>query len=105
MTHGRLGRMQTRWPRGAQYSSHDKKPPRRPDVYKRQEQRSAAAQAMALRDEDYHFGLVYDGGAFAGLLLYWEAPAQKGGPACRAAQGFLYVEHFCICLLYTSRCV
>ena len=24
------------------------------------EQRSAAAQAMALRDEDYHFGLVYD---------------------------------------------
>lgn len=30
MTHGRLGRMQTRWPRGAQYSSHDKKPPRRP---------------------------------------------------------------------------
>lgn len=30
MTHGRLGRMQTRWPRGAQYSSHDKRPPRRP---------------------------------------------------------------------------
>ena len=60
------------------------------------EQRSAAAQAMALRDEDYHFGLVYDGGAFAGLLLYWEAPAQKGGPACTAEQGFVYVEHFCI---------
>lgn len=60
------------------------------------EQRSAAAQAMALRDKDYHFGLVYDGGVFAGLLLYWEAPAQKGSPACRAAQGFLYVEHFCI---------
>ena len=60
------------------------------------EQRSAAAQAMALRDKDYQFGLVYDGGVFAGLLLYWEAPAQKGSPACRAAQGFLYVEHFCI---------
>lgn len=48
------------------------------------EQRENASQVEALVHPDYHFDLIYDGNAFAGLLLYWET------------QDFIYVEHFCI---------
>lgn len=48
------------------------------------EQRTALSQREALRCDDYHFTLLYDGDRFVGLLLYWEA------------MEFRYVEHFCI---------
>lgn len=48
------------------------------------EQRDDAAQAAALANAYYRFELIYDGGAFAGLMLCWEA------------ERFVYVEHFCV---------
>ena len=48
------------------------------------EQRNAASQAKILRDEEYHFNLIYDDDIFVGLLLCWETA------------DFIYVEHFCI---------
>lgn len=48
------------------------------------ERRLWPAQQMALAHPDYHFDVIWEGGAFAGLILWWEA------------EGFLYVEHFCI---------
>lgn len=48
------------------------------------EQRLPASQAAALAHMDYHFDLIYESDAFAGLLLYWETA------------DFLYVEHFCM---------
>lgn len=48
------------------------------------EQRTPAAQAAALGEEEYHFDLILEGEALAGLLLYWETA------------DFLYVEHFCV---------
>lgn len=48
------------------------------------EQRESASQAEILRDNEYHFDLIYDGNVFVGLMLYW------------AARDFIYVEHFCI---------
>lgn len=48
------------------------------------EQRTPAAQAAALGDGDYHFDLILEGEALAGLLLYWDT------------KDFLYVEHFCV---------
>lgn len=48
------------------------------------EQRECASQQKILREEEYHFDLIYQEDRFIGLLLYWET------------QGFLYVEHFCI---------
>lgn len=47
------------------------------------EQRGDGAQAAALASADYRFELIYDGEAFAGLMLCWEA------------KDFIYVEHFC----------
>ena len=48
------------------------------------EQRQARSQAEILGNEAYAFNLIYDGGAFVGLLLCWETKT------------FIYVEHFCI---------
>lgn len=48
------------------------------------EQRTAHSQREALRCDEYHFTLLYDGDRFVGLLLDWETT------------GFRYVEHFCI---------
>ena len=48
------------------------------------EQRQARSQAAILRDNAYHFDLLYDGDTFVGLMLYWET------------ETFLYVEHFCV---------
>ena len=48
------------------------------------EQRMPESQAAILRDGAYHFDLIYDGGEWMGLMLWWEA------------ETFLYVEHFCI---------
>lgn len=49
------------------------------------EQRAAVSQAAVLHNAAYHFTLLFDGAAFVGILLYWDAGR------------FLYVEHFCIC--------
>lgn len=48
------------------------------------EQRESASQRGIMAHDAYHFGLIHEGGAFAGLILYWETDA------------FLYVEHFCM---------
>ena len=48
------------------------------------EQRLPESQAAILKDGAYHFDLIYDGGEWMGLMLWWEA------------ETFLYVEHFCI---------
>lgn len=48
------------------------------------EQREEDSQKAALRQEEYHFDLIYDAGLFVGLMLYWETA------------DFIYVEHFCI---------
>ena len=48
------------------------------------EQRESASQAKILRDNEYHFDLIYDGNVFIGLILYW------------APKDFIYVEHFCV---------
>lgn len=48
------------------------------------EQREALSQVAILRDDTYHFNLIYDEGTFVGLILCWETP------------DFIYVEHFCI---------
>lgn len=48
------------------------------------EQREAASQKAILRDEAYHFDLIFDGERFVGEILYWET------------ENFLYIEHFCI---------
>lgn len=48
------------------------------------EQREAASQAEILRDGAYHFAVCTEGGAFAGIALYWEA------------ETFLYVEHLAV---------
>ena len=48
------------------------------------EQRLPDSQAAILKDEAYHFDLIYDDGEWMGLMLWWEA------------ETFIYVEHFCI---------
>lgn len=48
------------------------------------EQRYPQVQLTVMPQEEYHFTLLYEGGDFAGLLLYWEADS------------FCYVEHLCI---------
>ena len=48
------------------------------------EQRQLPSQTAILRDDEYHFTLIYDESLFVGLVLYWEH------------NGFIYVEHFCI---------
>ena len=48
------------------------------------EQRLPESQDAILKDGAYHFDLIYDGGEWMGLMLWWEA------------ETFLYVEHFCI---------
>ncbi|NCB63045.1 MAG: GNAT family N-acetyltransferase [Clostridia bacterium] len=48
------------------------------------EHREIGSQRAILSNPEYHFDLVYDGGNFVGLMLYWESG------------DFLYVEHFCI---------
>lgn len=48
------------------------------------EQRESASQQDILREEEYHFDLIYDEDTFVGMLLYWETP------------DFIYVEHFCV---------
>lgn len=52
--------------------------------FPRYEQREAISQEKILKDEEYHFSLIYDGEVFIGLALYWET------------ERFMYVEHFCI---------
>lgn len=48
------------------------------------EQREKYSQEKILKDDEYHFSLVYDDDAFVGLVLYWEQ------------EQFIYIEHFCI---------
>ena len=48
------------------------------------EQRESASQARILHNPAYHFELLWEGGAWLGLMLYWETDT------------FLYVEHFCM---------
>ena len=48
------------------------------------EQREEQSQIEILRDESYHFSLIFDSDIFVGILLYWETDY------------FIYVEHFCI---------
>ena len=48
------------------------------------EQRQYSSQRSIMGHEQYHFGLVMEGGEFAGLMLYWETDS------------FIYVEHFCM---------
>lgn len=48
------------------------------------EQREQSSQEEILKEDEYHFCLIYDEDVFVGLVLYWE---QKD---------FLYIEHFCI---------
>lgn len=48
------------------------------------EQREATSQMKILRDDGYHFSLIYEDVSFIGLVLYWET------------NDFIYVEHFCI---------
>lgn len=48
------------------------------------ELREPASQERILADGEYHFTLIHDGDAFAGLVLYWETA------------DWIYVEHFCI---------
>lgn len=48
------------------------------------EQRMEASQRRIMAHAQYHFSALFDGDAFAGLALYWDAGA------------FLYVEHLCI---------
>ena len=55
------------------------------------EQRLPESQAAILKDGAYHFDLIYDGGEWMGLMLWWEA------------ETFLYVEHFCILPAARSR--
>lgn len=58
------------------------------DLYKASfplhEQRENDSQAGIMGEPDYQFNLLYDGGLWVGLLLFWETAA------------FVYVEHFCI---------
>lgn len=48
------------------------------------EQRGAASQREIMSHPDYRFTLVFEDETFLGEVLYWEA------------EGFLYVEHFCM---------
>ena len=48
------------------------------------ERREENSQAKILKNPEYHFDVIYEGGAFAGEILYWDTGAA------------LYVEHFCI---------
>lgn len=48
------------------------------------EQREDDCQRKIMNASDYHFDLIYDEGAFAGIILYWQSAH------------FIYVEHFCI---------
>ena len=48
------------------------------------EQREKSSQDAILKDEEYHFCLLYDEDVFVGLVLYWER------------EEFLYIEHLCI---------
>lgn len=52
--------------------------------FPRHEQRQYPSQQQIMGHEQYHYGLIMEQGAFAGLMLYWET------------EDFLYVEHFCI---------
>ena len=48
------------------------------------EQREKHSQEEILKDDEYHFCLLYDEDIFVGLILYWEH------------EQFIYIEHFCI---------
>ena len=48
------------------------------------EQREKRSQDDILKDDEYHFALIYDEDVFVGLILYWEQ------------EEFIYIEHFCI---------
>lgn len=47
------------------------------------EQREKYSQDEIIKDNEYHFSLIYDKNIFVGLVLYWE-------------QQFIYIEHLCI---------
>ena len=47
------------------------------------ELREASSQKRILEDDEYHFTLVCDEGAFVGLVLYWEWETN------------IYIEHLC----------
>ena len=36
------------------------------------EQREIESQKEILKDEEYHFDLIYDNDSFVGIVLYWE---------------------------------
>ena len=48
------------------------------------EQRENESQKEILKDEEYHFDLIYDNDSFVGIILYWET------------LNYIYIEHFCI---------
>lgn len=48
------------------------------------EQREQRSQDEILKDDAYHFSLIYDEDVFVGVVLYWEH------------EQFIYIEHFCI---------
>lgn len=48
------------------------------------EQREAFSQKEILKDNAYHFELIFDNNVFVGLVLYWEM------------SNYIYIEHFCI---------
>ena len=54
------------------------------DSFPEHEQRLAPSQRCIMAHAQYHFGPLYYGGRFAGLILYWDAG------------GYFYVEHPCI---------
>ena len=48
------------------------------------ERREEPSQERILKDDTYHFSLVYDEDSFVGIVLYWEA------------EDYIYIEHICI---------
>ncbi len=48
------------------------------------EQRKSGAQKKVLKDCEYYFYVLLQGGVFAGAMLCWQS------------ENFVYVEHFCI---------
>lgn len=48
------------------------------------EQREIESQKEILKDEEYHFDLIYDNDSFVGIVLYWET------------SNYIYIEHFCV---------
>ena len=48
------------------------------------EQQEKNSQDEILKDDEYHFSLIYDENIFVGIILYWEQ------------EQFIFIKHFCI---------